>query len=68
MKQSLEKEIENLSHTLNDVNTSLKCSKKLLEGHSDLVKRLEPRIEDLKMRIDRLTIEFGDLKNEKTTH
>ena len=65
--ESLRKELKNLSHTLNDINTSVECSKKLIEGHIELVKRLEPRMEVLKTRIDFLTIELGRYEDEKSS-
>ena len=61
----LKKEIENLSHTLNDVRASIECSKILIEGHNALLTRLEPRVESYQTRIDFLTIEMGKLSEVK---
>ncbi len=57
--ETLKKELENLAHTLNDIQTSIKCSEELIEGHVNLVGRLVPRMEVLKTRIDQLTIKIG---------
>ncbi|MBW1812080.1 MAG: hypothetical protein JRJ39_00030 [Deltaproteobacteria bacterium] len=55
MPETIINEIANLAHTLSDINFSVQYSKKLIQNHIKLIKRLEPRIESLKTRIDELT-------------
>lgn len=53
----LEKELDNLSHTLIDIMAIVKANHHLIEKATEINARIEPRIERLKERIDRMTAE-----------
>jgi len=50
------RELEQLAHTLTDIKSVLVCAKKLSEKSREIIERLEPRIEMLEQRIDRMVI------------
>ena len=49
--ETLERELENLAHTLNDINTIMKCIEKTKEN-------LMPRISMLEERIDKFSVDI----------
>lgn len=57
MSSSLNDELENLAHTLNDIRTVQECNKATIDRAIELQNRIGSRIQMLTERLDRLTKE-----------
>ena len=67
MIENIKRELENLAHTLNDLESSIHSSRISIKGFTDLADRVENRMDILKTRIDFLTKEIGRIDDEKNT-
>jgi chromosome segregation ATPase len=61
----LQRELENLTHTLSDLTASYDCVEYSIKKAMRVQEHLKPRIDRLKQRVDKITIEIGNLERER---
>ena len=67
MIETIKRELENLAHTVNDIESSIISSSISMKGFTDLAERVTNRIEIIKTRIDFLTKEIGRIEDDQNT-